>query len=85
NFQSALGRLAVHDGAIYEMLIGIRHVLEPLTLLDDPFIVKRVKEEMADASQVTYRSNGSILPNPSKRWSVREVAIYAVPASPERW
>ena len=67
NFQSALGRLAVHDVDIYEMLIEIRHVLKPLTLLDDPSIARIVKEEMADASQVTNRSNGSILPNPSKQ------------------
>ena len=51
NFQSALGRLAVHDVDIYEMLIEIRHVLKPLTLLDDPSIARIVKEEMADASQ----------------------------------
>ena len=51
NFQSALGRLAVRDTEIYELLVEIRHVLKPLTLLDDPSIVKRVKEEIADASK----------------------------------
>jgi 2-polyprenyl-6-methoxyphenol hydroxylase-like FAD-dependent oxidoreductase len=51
NFQSALGRLAVRDAEIYELLVEIRQVLKPLTLLDDPSIVKRVKEEIADASQ----------------------------------
>jgi 2-polyprenyl-6-methoxyphenol hydroxylase-like FAD-dependent oxidoreductase len=50
NFQRALGRLAVRDAEIYELLVEIRHVLKPLTLLDDPSIVKRVKEEVADAS-----------------------------------
>ena len=50
NFQSALGRLAVRDVEIYELLIDIRHVLKPRTLLDDPSIVTRVKEEIADAS-----------------------------------
>jgi hypothetical protein len=51
NFQSALGRLAIRDAEIYELLIEIRHVLKPLTLLDDPSIVRRVEEEMADTSQ----------------------------------
>jgi flavin-dependent dehydrogenase len=50
NFQRALGRLAVRDAEIYELLVEIRHVLKPLTLLDDPSIVKRVKEEVAYAS-----------------------------------
>jgi flavin-dependent dehydrogenase len=55
NFQSALDRLAVCDVEISKLLIEIRHVLKPLTLLDDPAIVRRVKEEMADALEVTNR------------------------------
>jgi 2-polyprenyl-6-methoxyphenol hydroxylase-like FAD-dependent oxidoreductase len=51
NFQRALGRLAVHDAEVYELLIEIRHVLKPLSLLDDPSIVSRVKEEIAKGSQ----------------------------------
>jgi 2-polyprenyl-6-methoxyphenol hydroxylase-like FAD-dependent oxidoreductase len=51
NFQRALGRLTVRDAELYELLIEIRHVLKPLALLDDPSIVSRVKEEMADASR----------------------------------
>ena len=47
NFQSALGRLAARDLEIYELLVEVRHVLKPLTLLDDPSIVTRVKEEIA--------------------------------------
>jgi 2-polyprenyl-6-methoxyphenol hydroxylase-like FAD-dependent oxidoreductase len=50
NFQRALGRLAVRDVEIYELLAQIRHLLKPLTLLDDPSIVTRVKEEIANAS-----------------------------------
>jgi 2-polyprenyl-6-methoxyphenol hydroxylase-like FAD-dependent oxidoreductase len=50
DFQSALNRLAVHDVKIYELLIEIRHLLKPLTLLENPSIVRRVKEEMVDAS-----------------------------------
>jgi 2-polyprenyl-6-methoxyphenol hydroxylase-like FAD-dependent oxidoreductase len=50
NFQRALGRLAVRDVEIYELLAQIRHLLKPLTLLDDPSIVTRVREEMVNAS-----------------------------------
>ncbi|HXM01268.1 MAG TPA: FAD-dependent monooxygenase [Chthoniobacterales bacterium] len=51
NFQRALGRLAVRDAEVYELLTEIRHVLRPLSLLDDPSIVRRVKEEIAKDSQ----------------------------------
>src|SRR5262249_3759799 len=45
NFQRALGRLAVLDSEIYELLVEIRHVLKPLSLLDDSTIIKRVKKD----------------------------------------
>jgi 2-polyprenyl-6-methoxyphenol hydroxylase-like FAD-dependent oxidoreductase len=51
NFQSALGRLAVRDAKIYELIVTTRHVLKPLTVLDHPSIVRRVKREIAHASQ----------------------------------
>ena len=51
NFQRALGRLAVLHAEVYQLLLEIRHVLKPLTLLDDPSIVTRVKEGMASAAQ----------------------------------
>jgi 2-polyprenyl-6-methoxyphenol hydroxylase-like FAD-dependent oxidoreductase len=51
NFQRALGRLAVRDAEVYELLTEVRHVLKPLSLLDDPSIVGRVKEEIAKGSQ----------------------------------
>jgi hypothetical protein len=50
NFQRALGRLAARDAEVYELLTEIRHVLKPLSLLDDPSIVKRVKKELAEGS-----------------------------------
>jgi 2-polyprenyl-6-methoxyphenol hydroxylase-like FAD-dependent oxidoreductase len=50
NFQRALSRLAVLDAKIYELLVEIRHVLKPLSLLDDPSIVRRVEEEMTTAA-----------------------------------
>jgi 2-polyprenyl-6-methoxyphenol hydroxylase-like FAD-dependent oxidoreductase len=51
NFQRALGRLAVRDAEVYALLTGIRHLLRPLSLLDDPSIVRRVEEEIAKGSQ----------------------------------
>jgi 2-polyprenyl-6-methoxyphenol hydroxylase-like FAD-dependent oxidoreductase len=51
NFQSALDRLAVRDVKIHKLLIEIRHLLKPLSLLDDPSILTRVKREMPDPSQ----------------------------------
>jgi hypothetical protein len=48
NFRRALGRLAVLGAEVYELLVEIRHVLKPRTLLDDPAIVRRVKEEIAE-------------------------------------
>jgi 2-polyprenyl-6-methoxyphenol hydroxylase-like FAD-dependent oxidoreductase len=49
NFQRALYRLAVFDAEIYQLLVEIRHVLKPLTLLDSPSIVRRVKGEIASS------------------------------------
>jgi hypothetical protein len=51
NSQRALGRLAVRDAELYELLIEIRHLRKPLSLLDDPSIVRRIKEEIAKSSQ----------------------------------
>jgi 2-polyprenyl-6-methoxyphenol hydroxylase-like FAD-dependent oxidoreductase len=50
NMLSAL--LQTLDGhSLYKLLIEIRHLLKPLTLLDDPSMVIRVKKEMMGASQ----------------------------------
>ena len=51
DFRRALGRLAVRDPEVYELLTEIRNLLKPLSLLDDPSIVRRVKEEIARGSQ----------------------------------
>jgi 2-polyprenyl-6-methoxyphenol hydroxylase-like FAD-dependent oxidoreductase len=50
NFQSAVHRLAVRDVEIYQLVTEIMHLLKPRTLLEDPSIIRRVEEEMADAS-----------------------------------
>src|SRR5260370_39154650 len=51
NIRRAIGRLAVRDPEVCELLTEIRHLLKPLSLLDDPSIVRRVKEEIAKGSQ----------------------------------
>jgi len=50
NFQRAVNQLAVRDVKICELLIEIRHLLKPLSLLEDPSIARRAKEEMVDGS-----------------------------------
>ena len=55
NFQRALGRLAARDREIQKLLIEITHVLKPRSLLDDPSIVRKVREEMAHATQLMNR------------------------------
>ena len=60
NFQGALNRLAARNVKIHELLTEIRHLLRPLTLLEDPDIVNRVKEEMMAGSEVNpLRVNGN--------------------------
>jgi hypothetical protein len=51
NFQRALGRLAARDAGIFEMLIEIRHMLKPRSLLEGSSIARRVKEEITKGSQ----------------------------------
>jgi len=63
NFQRALGRLAARDTEIHKLLVEIRHLLKPLSLLDSPSIVRRVKEEISRASQGQNRSKESSAPS----------------------
>jgi hypothetical protein len=43
-------RLATRDSAVHELLNEVRHLLKPLSALEEPDLVRRVKEEMATAS-----------------------------------
>jgi hypothetical protein len=54
NFQKGLARLVVHDPEVFKLLLEVRHLLKPLSALDDPSIVRRVNEELANASQVSF-------------------------------
>jgi 2-polyprenyl-6-methoxyphenol hydroxylase-like FAD-dependent oxidoreductase len=50
NFQKGLGRLAAQDASVCQLLIEVRHLLKPVTVLDDPSIVSRVEEEIPQAA-----------------------------------
>jgi hypothetical protein len=47
NFQKGLGRLAVRDAAVFELLIDVRNLLKPLSDLDNPSLTNRIKDEVA--------------------------------------
>jgi 2-polyprenyl-6-methoxyphenol hydroxylase-like FAD-dependent oxidoreductase len=53
NFQKGLGRLAARDTSVFELLIDVRNLLKPLTVLDDPSIVSRVEEEVRQTSELS--------------------------------
>lgn len=47
NFQKGLGRLAARDVGVLELLVDVRNLLKPLSVLDDPAIVAKVENELA--------------------------------------
>jgi 2-polyprenyl-6-methoxyphenol hydroxylase-like FAD-dependent oxidoreductase len=47
--QVALARIATRDPSVYELFSEVRHLLKPLTVLDEPELVSRVEAEMAAA------------------------------------
>ena len=56
NFQKGLGRLAARDAGVLELLTDVRNLLKPLSALDDPSIVSRVKNELASESELSLSS-----------------------------
>jgi flavin-dependent dehydrogenase len=46
-FQGALTRIATHDADVHKLLTEVRHLLKPLSVLDEPELVRRVEAEMA--------------------------------------
>jgi hypothetical protein len=56
NFQRGLGRLAVRDTAVFELLTEVRHLLKPPGLLNDPSIARRIEEEIRPASELLFSS-----------------------------
>jgi 2-polyprenyl-6-methoxyphenol hydroxylase-like FAD-dependent oxidoreductase len=53
NFQKGLGQLAARDTSVFQLLIEVRNLLKPLTVLDDPSIVSRVEEEVRQTSELS--------------------------------
>jgi 2-polyprenyl-6-methoxyphenol hydroxylase-like FAD-dependent oxidoreductase len=52
NFQTELGRLAARDASVFELLIEVRHLLAPLTVLEAPFIVRKIEEGLLHTSEL---------------------------------
>jgi len=46
NSQFALMQIATHDAAVWKLMSEVRHLLKPLAALEEPGLVRRVKEEM---------------------------------------
>jgi 2-polyprenyl-6-methoxyphenol hydroxylase-like FAD-dependent oxidoreductase len=53
DFQRGLGRLAARDASVFQLLIEVRNLLKPLTVLDDPSIVSRVEEEVRQTRELS--------------------------------
>jgi hypothetical protein len=61
NFQKKLGRLAARDASVFQLLIEVRHLLKPLTVLDDPSIVSRIEEEVPPISVLSLSGAGQAI------------------------
>jgi 2-polyprenyl-6-methoxyphenol hydroxylase-like FAD-dependent oxidoreductase len=53
NFQRGLGQLAARDASVFQLLIDVRNLVKPLTMLDDPSIVSRVEEAVRQTSELS--------------------------------
>ena len=62
NFHKGLGRLAARDASVFQLLIEVRNLLKPLTVLDDPSIVSRIEEEVQHTSELSLSSARSPAP-----------------------
>jgi flavin-dependent dehydrogenase len=62
-FQNALVRVATRDADLAELLMKVRHLLEPMSTLNEPDIVRRVEAEMAANNESTLEcQEGSTRP-----------------------
>jgi 2-polyprenyl-6-methoxyphenol hydroxylase-like FAD-dependent oxidoreductase len=46
NFQKGLGQLAARDTAVFKLLMDVRNLFKPLTVLDDPSLADRIENEV---------------------------------------
>ena len=53
NFQKGLGQLAAQDASVFQLLLEVRNLLKPLTMLDDPSIVSRVEKGVRQTSELS--------------------------------
>ena len=60
-FQKKSGRLAARDASVFQLLIEVRHLLKPLTALEDPSIVSRTEEEVAQISELSFSGAGQVI------------------------
>jgi flavin-dependent dehydrogenase len=51
NSQFALMRIATRDPAVWKLMSEVRHLLKPLAALEEPELVRRVKEEMETTNE----------------------------------
>jgi 2-polyprenyl-6-methoxyphenol hydroxylase-like FAD-dependent oxidoreductase len=56
NFQKGLSRLATRDASVFQLLIDVRNLLKPLSVLEDPSIVSRIEEEAPHTSELSLSS-----------------------------
>ncbi|HEY6331530.1 MAG TPA: FAD-dependent monooxygenase [Blastocatellia bacterium] len=56
NFQKGLGRLAARDASVFQLLIEVRNLLKPLSVLEAPSIVRKIEEEVLHTSELSLSS-----------------------------
>jgi hypothetical protein len=56
NLKNGLSRLAARDASVFELLIEVRHLLKPLTVLEAPSIVRKIEEEVLHTSELSLSS-----------------------------
>jgi flavin-dependent dehydrogenase len=61
NFQKGLGQLAAQDASVFQLLLDVRNLLKPLTVLDDPSIVSRVEKEVRQTSELSSANGANLL------------------------
>src|SRR5262249_40575908 len=48
NTQFALARIATRDPSVWKLLSEVRHLLKPLTVLEEPGLMRKVEAEIAE-------------------------------------
>jgi 2-polyprenyl-6-methoxyphenol hydroxylase-like FAD-dependent oxidoreductase len=56
NFQKGLSQLAARDKSVFNLLLDVRNLLKPLSVLDEPSIVRKIEEEVLRTSEPALSS-----------------------------